>query len=209
MDGVLLDTEPLYTIAYDRLLLPHGARLDPQTKLEIMGRPALKSAAHVINKFSLPMSPEEFLERRAPILLELFASAPAVPGARAFVERLAQIGLPLGVATSTHRELFALKTREHSWFSLFKTIVCGDDSEIAHPKPAPDIFLLAARRLDLTAEDCDVFEDSPTGSQAAVASGARVFALVREPTDPALFPGVHQIVSSYDAVQYTIGGTDM
>ena len=46
MDGVLLDTEPLYTVAYDRVLEPYGVRLDPMTKREIMGRPASFSVQH-------------------------------------------------------------------------------------------------------------------------------------------------------------------
>lgn len=206
MDGVLLDTEPLYTVAYDRVMQPYGARLDRETKLEIMGRPAPKSAAHVIEKFSLPMTPQEFLERRAPILHELFASAPAVPGAEEFVRSLHGVGVPIALATSTHRELFEHKTRGHSWFSLFQEVVCGDDPEIDHPKPAPDIFLLAAKRLGVSATDCHIFEDSPSGAQAAVAAGGRVFALVREPTDPKLFPGVHRIVSSFDLDQFTSNG---
>ena len=106
MDGVLLDTEPLYTVAYDRLMAPHGARLDRDTKLEIMGRPAILSAAHVIQKFALPMTPEEFLEMRKPILAELFAHSPAMPGAEDFVRALSNRVYRLAVATSTHRALF-------------------------------------------------------------------------------------------------------
>jgi pseudouridine-5'-monophosphatase len=206
MDGVLLDTEPLYTVAYDRVMAPHGAQLDQETKLQVMGRPALKSAAHVIEKFSLPMTPEEFLEHRKPILNELFASAPAVPGAQEFVTRLAKAGIPIAVATSTHRELFELKTKEHSWFSHFQVIVCGDDTAIGQPTPAPDIFLLAAQRLGVLASDCVIFEDSPSGVQAAAAAGARVFALVREPVSAELYAAAHQIIADFSSARFTISG---
>lgn len=198
MDGVLLDTEPLYTVAYDRLLNPHGAALDPTTKLEIMGRPAIKSAAHVIQKFSLPMSPEEFIERRKPILEELFADAPAVPGAEQFVRSLAEKKIPIAVATSTGRKLFERKTKKHSWFSLFDAIVCGDDEVVKQPKPAPDIFLAAAEKLGVPATSCAVFEDSPSGVEAGSASGARTFALVREPTELARYARAYKVVGAFE-----------
>ena len=72
MDGVLLDTEPLYTLAYDRILEQWDCKLDPETKLEIMGRRSQDSAAWVIEKFSLPISPADFLKERAKLLPEIF-----------------------------------------------------------------------------------------------------------------------------------------
>lgn len=206
MDGVLLDTEPLYTVAYDRVMAPFGAKLDRATKLEIMGRPAIRSAAHVIQKFSLPLTPEEFLNRRKPILSELFTNSPAMPGAEDFVRALGRAGHPLAVATSTHRSLFELKTQKHPWFSLFDVVVCGDDEEIEHPKPAPDIFLLAARRLGVSATQSFLFEDSPSGAQGAVATGGQVFVLAQEPVDRALYPGVHRIIGAFEDVRFITNG---
>lgn len=197
MDGVLLDTEPLYTVAYNRMMEPYGATLDRTTKLEIMGRRAINSAAHVIEKFNLPITPEEFVEKRKPILEELFENSPAVPGAEEFVRSLAARGIPMAVATSTARVSFEIKTKNHGWFSLFHQIVCGDDPEVENPKPAPDIFLLAARRLQVPVEECVIFEDSPSGVEAAAASGARTFALVREETDLSLFERAERVVGGF------------
>jgi pseudouridine-5'-monophosphatase len=194
MDGVLLDTEPLYTVAYNRVMEPFGRTLDPKTKLEVMGRRAIQSAAHVIDKFGLPISPEQFLERRATLLEELFAHPPAIPGAEAFVRSLKDRGLPLAVATSSARPVFDLKTQDHPWFSLFDQIVCGDDPKIKNPKPAPDIFLLAARRLGVPIEHCTIYEDSPAGVEAAAASGGRAIALVWDGADLGLFAGADAVV---------------
>ncbi len=201
MDGVLLDTEPLYTEAYNHIMAPFGATLDYATKLEIMGRRAIQSAAHVIEKFGLPLTPEEFLKRREPILVELFSDAPAVPGAADFVRALKERNLPLAVATSTGREVFTIKTRRHEWFALFDEIVCGDDPEVQNPKPAPDIFLTAARRLGVPIEECAVFEDSPAGVEAAAASGARTFALIREETDLRLYERAHLVVKRFEEAE--------
>lgn len=200
MDGVLLDTEPLYTVAYDRVMEPYGATLDPATKLECMGRRALDSAVHVTQKFGLPLSPEEFLERRKPILQELFADSPAVPGAEAFVRSLSECGLPIAVATSTAQFTFEIKTKPHDWFSLFDQIVCGDDPEVQNPKPDPDIFLTAARRLGVPIERCVVFEDSPSGVKAGAASGARTYALLREKTDLSLYDAAFRVIGGFAEV---------
>lgn len=201
MDGVLLDTEPLYTEAYNRIMAPFGAHLDPATKLEIMGRRAIQSAAHVIAKFGLPITPEEFLKRREPILVELFSDSPVVPGAVDFVRELKAQEIPLAVATSTGREVFEIKTRRHHWFSLFDAIVCGDDPEVQKPKPAPDIFLTAARRLGVPIEHCAIFEDSPAGVEAGCASGGRTFALIREETDLRLYEAAHQIIGKFSEAE--------
>ncbi len=199
MDGVLLDTEPLYTKVFDLLLAPYGASLDPVTKLEIMGRTAIKSALHVIRKFSLPLTPEEFVLRREPLLLEIFSSSPAMKGAESFVRALKSQGMALAVATSTAKALFETKTQGHSWFELFDEIVCGDDAEVAQAKPAPDIFLVAARRLNMRPNTLAIFEDSPAGVQAARASGAYVYALIDAATDPTKYHEAHHIVHSFSA----------
>lgn len=175
MDGVLLDTEPLYTIAYNEVMAPWGITLDEETKREIMGRPPSVSVPHVINKFQLGITAEEFLARRTPIMTELFKNAPVIDGAPELVQWLKQQGKPIAVATSTFAALFAEKTQGHSWFSSFNIVVTGDDQEVARPKPAPDIFLVAARRLGVDITRCAIFEDSPAGLDAARSSGAFVF----------------------------------
>jgi pseudouridine 5'-phosphatase len=205
MDGVLLDTEPLYTEAYNRIMAPYGASMDRATKLAVMGRPALQNAQHVIQKFGLSLSPEDFLQQREAILFELFADPPAIPGAPEFVRSLAERGMPLAVATSSSSAMFTRKTARHSWFGLFQHIVCGDDPEIGRPKPAPDIFLLAARRLQVPIFECAVFEDSPAGVEGARSSGARAIALLREeagPCDRSLFALAHSVVSSFSEAEF-------
>ena len=181
MDGVLIDTEPLYTVAYNRVMAPWGVTLDPETKNEIMGRPPSVSIPHVIKKYSLGLTAEEFVERRKPIMDELLSGVPPMPGAPELVRYLNAQGIPIAVATSTFSKLYEQKTQGHDWFSLFDVIVKGDDPDIARPKPAPDIFVLAAKRLGKDIGDCGIFEDSPAGLQAARDSGAA-----------AVFPVTHE-----------------
>jgi pseudouridine 5'-phosphatase len=197
MDGVLLDTEPLYTIAYDRVMAPYGASLDWETKSTMMGRAAPASARLVIEKFGLPLTPEELLARRKPILQELFENAPAMPGAAELVAKLKARGCHLAVATSSFRALFELKSQRHPWFSQFDVVVCGDDPLVKNPKPAPDIFLAAAERLGVSADKCVIFEDSPAGVEAALKSGARVIALVDPQMERTAYRGAHLVIEKY------------
>ncbi|MFO7629925.1 MAG: HAD-IA family hydrolase, partial [Prochlorococcaceae cyanobacterium] len=72
----------------------------------------------------------------------------------------------------------ALKAAPHPWLALIETRVHGDDPELGAGKPAPDVFLLAARRLGVAPQDCWAFEDSPAGAEAAAAAGCRVHVLL-------------------------------
>jgi len=180
MDGVLLDTEPLYTVAFDRVLAPFGCSLDRVTKAQLMGRPAAESTRIVLARYGLPLTPAEFQTRLRVAVTEVFADPPAMPGAPALIADLAARGVAMAVATSTARELFVQKTAGHPWFASFSVVVCGDDPEVAAPKPAPDIFLVAARRLGADPAACLIVEDSPLGLAAARAAGGHVVALVGE-----------------------------
>ncbi len=125
MDGVLIDTEPLYTIAYNRVMAPWGVTLDPETKHEIMGRPPSVSIPHVIKKYSLGLTPEEFVARRKPIMDDLLTGVPAMPGAPRLVRWLKSQEIPIAVATSTFSQLFEQKTQGHEWFDLFNVVIKG------------------------------------------------------------------------------------
>jgi pseudouridine-5'-monophosphatase len=198
LDGVLLDTEPLYTEATRRIIEPYGKVFDWSIKGEIMGRSSLESARYLVSALGLPISPEEFLARRKPLLDELFATAEEIRGAQAFVRQLHAHGIPLALATSSERSLCALKIARHGWFSLFQAIVCGDDSNVQRLKPAPDIFLVAARALGAAPEQCLVFEDSLAGVEAARAANMQVIALPDPNMDRSRFDSADVVSGGYD-----------
>ena len=99
------------------------------------------------------------------------------------------------MATSSDRFYFELKiTRHQEWFKIFQCVVLGDDPEIRHGKPAPDIFLLAATRLHANPAHCLVFEDSPAGVEAARAAGMFVIAVPDPHMEDSAYPRAHQII---------------
>jgi pseudouridine-5'-monophosphatase len=206
---VLVDTEPLYTEAIRTVVARFGKQYDWSLKARCMGNPAGVSARLIVEELELPLTAEAFLALRAPILEALFEAVPEIAGAAALVAGLSRRGFSLGLATSSDQQLLAKKTRHHAFMSHFATVVCADDVGLAKPKPAPDIFLLAAERMGVPAGKCVVFEDSPTGVRAGVAAGMRVVALCDPALDPALLAGAERIIQSYaefDVAEFVAGG---
>jgi len=183
MDGLLLDTEGIYTEVTSIIAERYGRTFDWSVKQNIIGRGAEDLANYVVRALELPITPEQFLEIREPLMRERFPRALAMPGAQELVRHLKASGVPIAVGTSSSSQSFALKTTLHrDWFALFDFIVTADDPEVGAAKPAPDIFLTAARRLGVAPRDCLVFEDSPFGVTAAKAAGMTAIAI----PDPAM-----------------------
>jgi pseudouridine-5'-monophosphatase len=197
MDGVLLDTERLYTEATQRIVARFGKTFDWHVKADMIGRPALDSARHLVAALALPITPEAYLREREAIFETLMPTAEAQRGARELVAALAARGIPQAVATSSASRLFELKTRRHgAWFATFTVVVRGDDPRCARGKPAPDIFLLAATELGAAPGACVVVEDAPAGVAAARAAGMAVVAVPDPMMDRARFAGADLIVDS-------------
>lgn len=207
MDGVLLDTEPLYTQAIQEVAARFGKTFDWSLKEQIMGRGRVAAAEFLVKALELPLDAASFLVERDAVLLHHLAEAPEVAGAEAFTRRLHASGLKLAVATSSERRLFELKTRLHrDWFSIFSVVVCGDDPRLARTKPSPDIFLLAAREMGAEPARCLVFEDSPAGVEAALAAGMRVVALPDPNLSPGLMAKAHHLIPGYHAFPFELLG---
>lgn len=177
LDGTLLDTERLYSLATQEIVDPYGKIFDLTLKRKVMGGDARVGAALVINRLDLPLTVNDFLNKRAVILKKLFANSQEIVGAGDFLAELSSKGIPLALATSSNQALCQLKLSRHRWKTLFSEIVCGDNPRLSSPKPAPDIFLMCARALKQSPYNCVVFEDSMNGITAAVSAGMSVVAI--------------------------------
>ena len=178
LDGTLLDSEGLYTEAAQHVASQHGKVFTLELKRRCMGGDAQRGAELVVAALGLPISPEAYLLARERELMRLLADVRPMPGAEALVEKLDRLGIPMAIATSGHRDLTEEKLARQSFLRTMKCIVCGDDPRLEQPKPAPDIFLLAAAELGAHPDQCAVIEDSANGVQAALAAGMRTIALV-------------------------------
>ena len=177
LDGTLVDSEPLYTLAARAVVSRFGKTFDFAIKRQIMGGGPLAGARFVVQQLCLPISPEVYLEERELVLRELCKTVRALPGAEQLVDMLHQRGIPMAIGTSGSRALSELKLSGLTFAHRFRAVVCSDDPGIQNAKPAPDIFLRAAAELRAAADRCLVFEDTPKGVQAARAAGMQVIAV--------------------------------
>lgn len=198
VDGVLLDTEPLYTEALAQVAARFGKVYDWSIKRDCIGRGNMDAARIIVEGLGLPLSPEALVRERDILLTPRLAGASAMPGAEAFTRALADRGVPLGIATSSETSLFALKSAAHpAWLAIFGATVCGDDPRVLRSKPAPDIFLTAAHDLGVSPETCVVFEDSPFGVEAALTAGMMVIAMPDPAVDPARYSRADAVVTGF------------
>jgi pseudouridine 5'-phosphatase len=204
LDGVLLDTEPLYTLATGAVVAEFGKTYEWALKRRVMGRGPLEAAQLVARELELPISAEEYLLRTDAALERLFETTPAMPGAAELLGSLASARVKLGLATSTGERLYALKARRHAWLSHFGVVVCGDDPEVAAAKPAPDIFLVAARRLGVSPSRCVVVEDSVNGVLAAKRAGMQVVALPDPRLDDPILRDAQLVATSHTEIDAAI-----
>ncbi|MCT0249630.1 HAD family phosphatase [Synechococcus sp. CS-205] len=192
LDGLLLDTEPLHGRAWRQAARIFGLELSDQQLLALRGRRRLDNAGSVIAWIEAaggtPPNPEQLLAVQQPIARQLLPGARAMPGAPELLSRCQKLAIPMALVTSSTRESAGIKCAPHPWLKQIELMVCGDDSELAEGKPAPDIFLLAARRLGVAARACWAFEDSPAGAQAALAAGALVHVLLPDGIDLDHYP---------------------
>ena len=206
-DGLLLDTEPFYTKAHQAVAARFGKVFDWTVKSKMIGLRAEDSAGVMIRALQLPLSVPEYLEARKQMLNELFPQAEPLPGAVRLSRHLHRRGVPMAVATSSDRHHFELKLTKHQeWFRCFECVVMGDDPEIKQGKPAPDIFLLAAKRMHASPANCLVFEDSPAGVAAARAAGMFVVAVPDPHMEDAVYGQAHQIIRNLNDVDLASWG---
>lgn len=177
-DGLLLDTETHYTTAQQQVLQPLGVEFTFELKALMMGKRAIEAAEALIDATGLHgrITPQEFVEARETILDALFPTSELMPGVDRLVSHLHASAIPMAVATSSHRRHFDAKTQRHgALFERFAHITTGD--QVERGKPHPDIFEKAAALFETPPADPScvlVFEDAPSGVEAARAAGMRV-----------------------------------
>ena len=199
MDGLLLDTERFYTMVTQQIVERYGKNFDWTLKSKILGRRAIESAQIIVDTLDLPITANEYLLQRNEILPLKFSECQPLPGVENLTRHLSSKGIPQAVATSSKRDMYEAKVSYHrEWFSIFQTVVTGDDPEVSEGKPAPDIFLVAAKRLGGQPENCLAFEDAPSGTQAAYAAGMSVIAVPDSNMDKQLYPQASEILNSME-----------
>ena len=178
MDGVLVDSEPLFLNAINRLLLQEG--VSPVSEAEnqefLIGTTIEETWRQLKLRRPLPLPAETYINRYDGIVREVMMQELAPqPGVRELIAACRQRGLPKAVASSSLHIWVDLKLAAIGLTDAFDLVLGGDD--VTHGKPEPDIYLKAAAGLGLPPEQCIAIEDSPVGIAAAVAAGTRTIAV--------------------------------
>jgi HAD superfamily hydrolase (TIGR01509 family) len=175
LDGVLVDSETAWDEARRDLVRERGGTWRPEATRAMMGMSSVEWSRYLRDELGVAMAPEAIsewvvadLERRYRERLPLF------PGA---TEAVARVGerWPLGLASSANRPIIDLVLAESGIAAHFTATVSSE--EVARGKPAPDVYLEAARRLAIDPARCVAVEDSSNGLRAAAAAGMRVIAV--------------------------------
>jgi HAD superfamily hydrolase (TIGR01509 family) len=175
LDGVLVDSEEIWDRAREQLARERGGRWHDQAQRDMMGMSSTEWSRYMHDVIGLEEPPEEINREVVGRLTELYRQElPVITGAKEAVERLA-VRWPLGLASSSNRELIDLVLELLGVRQLFEATVSSE--EVARGKPAPDVYLEAARRLGVDAARTAAVEDSRNGILAANAAGMRVLAI--------------------------------
>ncbi|CAI7634186.1 unnamed protein product [Penicillium glandicola] len=195
MDGLLIDSEDLYSVITNEILQKYGRPLLPwSVKAQMQGRPQ-PEAGKIFNDFAqLPISDEQLNEERSALQRHYFPKSQPLPGVPTLLSNLVSTQstdepVYIALATSSHRSNYKLKT-DHltDLFSVFpeSNKVLGDDPRIGkgRGKPLPDIYLLALETIntelrnkgktEIKPEECLVFEDAVPGVEAGRRAGMQV-----------------------------------
>jgi len=174
MDGVIVDSEPTHERANAEYAASLGATYDGRLADEMMGRRVRDLTDALALEVGLPPD-EVFAGREAVFWRLLDEGLEPMPGLHAAIGKLAGAGLPLGVASSGTRAYVEHVLDRLGVRDAFATVVSGED--VAHGKPDPEIYLLAAERLGARPADCVAVEDATHGIASARAAGMRTVAV--------------------------------
>ena len=172
LDGLLLDTEQLWDEVREQLARERGGRWSGRAQADMMGMSSPEWSRYMHEVIGLAESPEEINAEVVKRLLARYDEVlPLLPGAVEAVERMAG-QWPLGVASSSNREVIDAVLARAGIAHLFRATVSSE--EVARGKPAPDVYLEAARRLGVEPMSCAAIEDSRNGIRSAHDAGMRV-----------------------------------
>jgi HAD superfamily hydrolase (TIGR01509 family) len=175
MDGLLIDSEPLWLEAETAIMARLGASWSEQDQAQLLGGSLERSVRYLLSKATRPAPPELIGVWLMSDIIERVRrdGVPVQPGARELLAAVKKAGLPHALVTSSERSFMDAVLA--STGMRFDVLVCAED--VTATKPDPEPYLLAAKLVGVDPGDCFALEDSPNGVASAEAAGCRVFAV--------------------------------
>ncbi len=170
MDGLLVDSEPLAREAWQRAARLHGGEIASELFARMLGRRQVECAEVVRDALGLSIPADALCRQRNDLFMELLPGrVKPMPGAIELLRELERRAVPRALATSAEQRYVTAVLDQLQLDRAFAVRVVAED--VAHGKPLPDVYLLAAERLGVRPADCLVLEDAPNGLAAARAAG--------------------------------------
>lgn len=175
MDGLLVDSEPVWWRVEHALCAEHGCTWTDELALSCLGTGLEAAAQTMREQVGLPLSVPEAVKALHAGFEARVDEMELKPGAAELMDAADEAGVPMAVASSSPPHLIDKVLSRFGIAARFAALVSGQTVE--NPKPAPDVFLVTAERLNIPIADCVVLEDSVGGTTAGVASGAPTIAV--------------------------------
>ena len=173
MDGVIFDTEKVYLDIWIEVFEKYGYKMTKELYVNVMGTGRKNVIKTFLENFGDDLPIEKMYEEKDNQLFYIIENQgiPLKKGVKELFSMLKEKNYKIALATSAKRERVEKQIKDKWLKESFDAIVCGDDVEKG--KPSPDIFLKAAKEIDVEAKDCFVVEDSPAGIKAAFSGGMK------------------------------------
>lgn len=201
LDGVIVDSEQVWDEVRERYVRETGGVYTETATRDMMGMSSPEWSSYMSESLRVPGTPAEINEAIVARMLARYGEAPPlIDGAVDAVRRVAT-RWPLAIASSSNPELIEVVVRVAGLGDVFGIAVSSQ--EVARGKPAPDVYLEAARRLGVRATDCAAVEDSHNGIRSAKAAGMRVVAVPNPhfPPDDAAMAAADVVLGSIAELQ--------
>jgi HAD superfamily hydrolase (TIGR01509 family) len=183
LDGVLIDSEPVWEQVRRSFVRERGGHWPADAQTRLLGMSTAEWANYLSEDLGVDLPADEVADVVIDRMAASYAdSLPLMPDADDALRRLS-VRWPLGLASSSPRRLIDSVLAAAGWGELFDATVSTD--EVGRGKPAPDVYLEAARRLGRMASACAAVEDSSNGMRSAAAAGTLVIAIPRPQYTPA------------------------
>jgi len=178
-DGVLVDSEQIYSEVNSAMLAPYGKEFTLDLKVAMMGTKKSEAVALILTQTGLiaKVPVEEYMEKYDKLLDVKLQECPELPGASKIINHLSKHKIPMGICTGSDEGEFVIKTHKNyqDWLKKIPLqVLCGTDPEVEHGKPSPDPYIVTMRRMTpppVDPKNVLVFEDSLNGAISALAAG--------------------------------------
>ena len=179
LDGTMVDSMWMWRQIDNEFMAAHGLDMTDDLERAIEGMSFQETAEYFVRTYPLTETVDELMDIWVDMAIHKYRyEVPMKPGLEGFLREMKQRGIKMGIATSNARTLLDAVAQAHGLYDYMDAILTAN--EVKRGKPAPDVFLAVADKLQLSPADCLVFEDISQGIRAGLAAGMRVCAVSDE-----------------------------